>query len=176
MFTSTQSGFNTHPSSYKPTTSKGACNTNSSPRFSRYNSIPPDDCQTSKFSQPQSDLQTTLQDLQQKLQAKDGEVSILRSQLKELKANIEIERQKREKEWNDKLAHATKEMNTVKTQLDFKVRVSLYCFTFVNVEVNYAVESRDCKFEAEGSWDNKTHSVRSEFQLYTVNCFKSENK
>lgn len=126
MFTSTQS--NSNINSYKPT-SNGTINT--SPRFSRYKSIPPDDCRSTNFIKPQNDLQRQIQNLQERLQAKDGEVSILRSQLKETKANIETERQKKEKEWNDKLVQATKEMSTIKTQLDFKVCGTLVILVYV---------------------------------------------
>lgn len=131
LFTSTQSEPNLNL--HKPTTSK---NTGSqySTRFIRNNSSPLENINRDiRTSERASDAQTKVQRLQEKCEFKDGEVAILRSQLKQTKKNLEVELTQKQKEWFEKLTAKTKEMNAIQSELEFKVRETCY-FT---VSVNY---------------------------------------
>lgn len=59
--------------------------------------------------------------MQDKILAKEGEVAILRSQLKEIKTNYEVESAKTRKEWMEKLNEKTKEIKEIQSKLEFKV-------------------------------------------------------
>ncbi|GJQ87632.1 hypothetical protein Trydic_g17457 [Trypoxylus dichotomus] len=56
----------------------------------------------------------------EKCESKDGEVTILRTQLKETKHNLELEHQRKEKEWLEKMNVCSKEIASIKSHLDFK--------------------------------------------------------
>ncbi|KAK5643469.1 hypothetical protein RI129_007314 [Pyrocoelia pectoralis] len=58
--------------------------------------------------------------LVEEYEAKVGEVSILRSNLKELRAQNEVEQKKQQKEWNEKLLEKTKQLQGVESRLEFK--------------------------------------------------------
>lgn len=68
-----------------------------------------------------------LKQLQEQILAKEGEVAILRSQLKELKANFEVEHARKQKEWLEKLNEKTKEIREIQSKLEFKVPIYLCC-------------------------------------------------
>nr|CAI5855389.1 unnamed protein product [Callosobruchus analis] len=76
---------------------------------------------TSKVFSTFNDVQsedTTI--LRQKYEEKEGEVAILRSQIKELKVNQNIEQQRIQTEWKLKLSSTEKEVNSIKSELEFK--------------------------------------------------------
>lgn len=62
-----------------------------------------------------------LKELREQILAKEGEVAILRSQLKEVKATFEVENARKQKEWLEKLNEKTKEINEIQSKLEFKV-------------------------------------------------------
>lgn len=68
------------------------------------------------------DPQMKIRRLQEQVIAKEGEVAILRSQLKETKTNSESERVKKEKEWSEKFNEKMKEIKAIQTKLEFKVK------------------------------------------------------
>lgn len=64
-----------------------------------------------------------VKELGEQILAKEGEVAILRSHLKELKANFEVENARKQKEWSEKLNEKTKEINEIQSKLQFKVQI-----------------------------------------------------
>lgn len=70
----------------------------------------------------QDDPQMKIKRLQEQVIAKEGEVAILRCQLKETKASVETERAKKEKEWSEQLNEKIKEIRAIQTKLEFKVK------------------------------------------------------
>lgn len=75
---------------------------------------------------------------------KDGEISILRSKMKETLSINQIQQQKTVSEYRDKLLLSEKEIKSIKSQLEFKV--SNYLFLNI-VGRHYFLEFRNCKFE-----------------------------
>lgn len=71
-----------------------------------------EDCET---------LRDKVKNLTETIEVKEGEVSILRSQLKQMKMNFELENAKKGKEKADELNLTKKKMNQFKTELEFKV-------------------------------------------------------
>nr|CAH7760848.1 unnamed protein product [Callosobruchus chinensis] len=71
----------------------------------------------SNFNDVQSE-DTTI--LRRKYEEKEGEVAVLRCQIKELKINQNIEQQRIQTEWKYKLSSAEKEVHSVKSELEFK--------------------------------------------------------
>lgn len=65
-------------------------------------------------------LEAQIKTLTEKIECKDGEVSILRTRIKELK--VHSEQEKNEKENLQKIAALNREILAIKSQLDFKVR------------------------------------------------------
>lgn len=79
---------------------------------------------SSKFPFDKSKFTTEieLQKLRSQCEEKDGEVAILRGQLREAKTQSNIEFQKSHSEWKAKLTLTEKQIQTVKSELEFKVR------------------------------------------------------
>ncbi|VEN58990.1 unnamed protein product [Callosobruchus maculatus] len=76
---------------------------------------------TSKAFSTFNDVQTedsTI--LRRKYEEKEGEVAVLRSQIKELKVNQNIEQQRIQTEWKLKLSSTEKEVHSIKSELEFK--------------------------------------------------------
>lgn len=71
-------------------------------------------------------LEVKIKKLQEDLIAKEGEISILRTQLKEIRRNNENDMHRKEKEWSEKLNATTKKLNAVKSELEFKVDIFQY--------------------------------------------------
>lgn len=69
------------------------------------------------------DLQKDVNTLQQQYNEKEGEVSILRAQLRETKSNLQSEQQKLRSEWKQKLTQTERQMKSVKSELEFKVSI-----------------------------------------------------
>lgn len=69
-----------------------------------------------------SNLEKKIKSLEQQLETKQGEVSILQSQIKTLNSNKESERLKNQQECSRKVADAVRDMNTTKSELEFKVK------------------------------------------------------
>lgn len=67
------------------------------------------------------DLETELENLQQRYQEKEGEVTILRTQLKETKNSFNHEHNKVQNEWKKKLGITEKQIQSVTSELEFKV-------------------------------------------------------
>lgn len=67
------------------------------------------------------DYDVKLKKLQEQILTKDGEVSILRSQLNALKTRYESENARKQKEWVKTLNEKTKEIETIQSKLEFKV-------------------------------------------------------
>ncbi|XP_044748601.1 uncharacterized protein LOC123309511 [Coccinella septempunctata] len=91
------------------------------PFASTQNSLIP----TDDFKKPQSmadieDLKMKLTYLQQKCEAKEGEVSILRSQMKKFKSDMSDDLLKKQKEHLEIISIKEKELKSIKGQLDFK--------------------------------------------------------
>lgn len=63
--------------------------------------------------------------MQQEYKEKEGEVSILRAQLRETKSSLQSEQQKLHNEWKQKLTQTEKQMKSAKSELEFKVRIYL---------------------------------------------------
>nr|XP_023012294.1 uncharacterized protein LOC111502441 isoform X1 [Leptinotarsa decemlineata] len=61
-----------------------------------------------------------IQRLQQQCEEKAGEISILRNQLSETKMHINIEQQKSQGEWKNKLGIKEKQIQSMKSELEFK--------------------------------------------------------
>lgn len=61
--------------------------------------------------------------MQQQYNEKEGEVSILRAQLRETKSNLQSEQQKLRSEWKQKLTQTERQMKSVKSELEFKVSI-----------------------------------------------------
>lgn len=108
--TSTQSEF------FKQSTSKPG-----NSRFPRNNSTPTESINTNSYKISTKNEQDQLQQLKETLRTKEGEVSILRSQIKQSRSHFDTERAKREKEWGEKMNLVEKELGSVKSDLDFKV-------------------------------------------------------
>lgn len=68
-----------------------------------------------------SELKIKLQNLQKQYEAKEGESSILRSRLEEIKGNLEAEHAKKQAEWMFKFNSTSKEIIAIKSELEFKV-------------------------------------------------------
>lgn len=64
------------------------------------------------------------------VEMKEGEVSILRSQLRDSKAKFETELEKKQKEMIEKLNVKTREVSAVQSELEFKVSKSCKNPTF----------------------------------------------
>lgn len=109
--TSTQSEFSNQTTS-KPGNS----------RFPRNNSTPTESINTNSYKISTKNGHDQLQQLKETLRTKEGEVSILRSQIKQSRSYFDVERSKREKEWSEKMNFVEKELSSVKSELDFKVR------------------------------------------------------
>lgn len=83
-----------------------------STRLVRNKSLPTETC---------DGLESKVSNLQEQIVAKEGEVAILRSQLKDMKVNFEVQSAKKQNEWVDKLNAKSKEMQAIQTKLEFKV-------------------------------------------------------
>lgn len=66
-------------------------------------------------------LQSKIKELQNKCAEKEGEVSILRTNLHNLRASSQIDQEKKQKEWKEKFSTIEKENKGVKSELEFKV-------------------------------------------------------
>ncbi|CAH1370746.1 putative leucine-rich repeat-containing protein DDB_G0290503 [Tenebrio molitor] len=65
-------------------------------------------------------LQSKIKELQNKCAEKEGEVSILRTNLHNLRASSQIDQEKKQKEWKEKFSTIEKENKGVKSELEFK--------------------------------------------------------
>lgn len=61
------------------------------------------------------------QEIKQKYQEKEGEVTILRSQLKETKLSFVHEQKNLQSEWKKKFLITEKQIQSIKSELEFKV-------------------------------------------------------
>lgn len=98
------------------------------------------------------ELKMKLTYLQQKCEAKEGEVSILRSQMKKMKTEMAEEQSKKQKEHLEITNLKEKQIKSIKGQLDFKVSLAkdLSClFNAMNVFTGF----RNRKFETEDNGD-----------------------
>lgn len=68
-----------------------------------------------------SELKIKLQNLQKQYEAKEGESSILRSRLEEIKGTLEADYAKKRTEWTLKFNSTNKEIDAIKSELEFKV-------------------------------------------------------
>lgn len=59
--------------------------------------------------------------LKQQNEEKEGEISILRSKLKESATVVQVEQKKTTNEWREKLYVTQKEVKAAKSELEFKV-------------------------------------------------------
>lgn len=66
------------------------------------------------------ELKERIENLKEKCEYRDGEISMLRIQLKETKQNLEQEYQNKEKDWIIKLNTCNKAVTEIKSNLDFK--------------------------------------------------------
>lgn len=73
------------------------------------------------------ELETEIRQLKQTNAEKCGEISILRSKLREATSSIQVEQQKTTNEWRDKLLATEKELKTIRSNLEFKVTI---CFKY----------------------------------------------
>lgn len=92
--------------------------------------------QTNAFKKPQpvvdtEDMTMKLAYLQQKCEAKEGEVSILRAQMKKIKTDVAEEQSKKQKEYMEMTNLKEKEIKSIKGQLDFKVRHILMNLSYI---------------------------------------------
>lgn len=71
------------------------------------------------------ELETEIRQLKQTNAEKCGEISILRSKLRETTSSIQVEQQKTTNEWREKLLATEKELKTIRSKLEFKVSVGL---------------------------------------------------
>lgn len=72
------------------------------------------------------DSNSKLKKLQEQIFAKEGEVAILRGQLRDARARYEIEHAKKQKDWLEKLNEKTKEMKLIQSKLEFKVHKMVF--------------------------------------------------
>lgn len=96
------------------------------PSTSRYNSNQNGRINSEEFSfkRPHinnNELRSKLSDLENEIEEKNGENSILRSQLNGLQSSLKFDYEKKVKEVNDKLQNSVKEIQKFKTELQFKV-------------------------------------------------------
>ncbi|CAH1992127.1 unnamed protein product [Acanthoscelides obtectus] len=75
---------------------------------------------TSKAFSTFTDIQSEDINLRQKYEEKEGEVAILRSQIKEIKVTHNIKQQKIQNEWKHRLSGTEKEVQSIKSELEFK--------------------------------------------------------
>ncbi|KAB0799388.1 hypothetical protein PPYR_07268 [Photinus pyralis] len=78
---------------------------------------------TASFSQTTNkeiDIDVKIKKLEEDYESKAGEVGILRSNLRDVKAQHEAEHKKIQKEWSEKLFTTTKQLQGVESQLQFK--------------------------------------------------------
>lgn len=71
-----------------------------------------------------------------KYQEKEGEVSILRTQLKEVRTHFNVEQQKVQNEWKKKILTLEKQVQSTKSEYDFKVlipnKTNYLSFSFID--------------------------------------------
>lgn len=76
------------------------------------------------------ELEKELKSLKEKCMEKEGEVSVLRAQLKNAQSNIQIEKSKCQKEWVQKLQAKELEITECKSTLNFKVSIFLIIISY----------------------------------------------
>lgn len=82
--------------------------------------------------------------LQQSYQEKEGEVTVLRTQLKETKAQFIREQNKLQTEWNNKFVLTEKQVQSTRSELEFKVNIYVNYFKtsgnqFISLNFNYII-------------------------------------
>lgn len=78
-------------------------------------------------------LEKEIQILKDHYQEKEGEVTILRSQIKETKTNYNIEKNTIHNEWKKKFVNTEKQIQSVKSDLEFKVCINTVDVKFLQV-------------------------------------------
>lgn len=111
MFTSTQQQTNSF--SQKPSTSR--YNQNNVHINDDYYFKQPNDVRTV------NKLEDELNKLRKECESKNGENVILRSQINAMQLSLKIENEKKQKEINEKLQKAVKDLEASKSELQFKV-------------------------------------------------------
>ncbi|KAK9731475.1 hypothetical protein QE152_g13594 [Popillia japonica] len=101
------------------------------------------------------DLQIELRNLKEKYECKDGEATMLRTQLKETRFRSEQEHQQKIKEWIDKTNVQRKEINALRSQLDFKnLEIVNVKNTLLNISKAYkAIALQDGQHQPDGVYD-----------------------
>ncbi|XP_064214870.1 uncharacterized protein LOC103312810 isoform X3 [Tribolium castaneum] len=65
-------------------------------------------------------LEERIKQLQEKFAEKEGEISILRSNLQQVRASTQVDQERKQKEWRDKFCGLEKENKSIKSELEFK--------------------------------------------------------
>ncbi|XP_063923577.1 uncharacterized protein LOC135137774 isoform X2 [Zophobas morio] len=140
--------------------------------MSSYNSVfkkPKHMLTSTQYSQPALEKQVSIEErirkLEEKYSAKEGEASILRLNLQNLRTSCQLDQEQKDLQWKEKLSIIEKENKTIKSDLEFKN------FEIVNLKQQIAELSKLVDFEQRVTQrlqisNNKVHLISPEENIY----------